>query len=613
MNNSITNFWFSCFNASLNVFTRVVLIIISASVYHAFVLVEVLLNNSNVWYPERLSKLVESSQKNVSKFTFLTFRSFSTQAVMMNGFMRWLLRFLVSLLQVVVRPVTYLLNIKRNRKCPPPTNPILFKSATTLALMIRNKQITSEEVVKAYIDRCKEVNPYLNAIVEPRYDFAIKEAKCIDKMIASNDRTPEDLAKEYPLLGIPITVKESIAVEGMSNDSGTVFPFRNPAKKDADIVRRARAAGAIPIAVTNTPQLCMNWETYNNVTGLTMNPYDQRRTTGGSSGGESALIASAASIMGLGSDIAGSLRLPPMFNGIFGHKPSPKLLSIEGHVPDCLDPEFEEYFALGPITRYAEDLPLLLNVLKQPSAPDVPLSKPVDLTRLKFYYMEDDGSNVTDKIGPDVKKALEKAKLYIKSTYNVDVQELKIANIEHMWEISVRVLFNVQHVGNIYTDPKKRDQWVSVWPEVVKKMMGLSNHSFTAVAYGPAKKFFDALPKNYYNKLLTVFEGIKTDIGEALSDDAVLLFPTFPYTAHLHYRIFYRFLNFGYLTIFNALGLPATACPLGLTDSGLPVGIQIVANKENDHLSIAVAKEFEKAFGGWTPPNKELLNCVKTA
>lgn len=72
----------------------------------------------------------------------------------------------------------------------------------------------------------------------------------------------------------------------MSNDSGTVFAYRNPAKKDADIVRRARAAGAIPIAVTNTPQLCMNWETYNNVTGLTMNPYDQKRTTGGSSGGE---------------------------------------------------------------------------------------------------------------------------------------------------------------------------------------------------------------------------------------------------------------------------------------------------------------------------------------
>ncbi|XP_046963491.1 fatty-acid amide hydrolase 2-B-like isoform X2 [Vanessa cardui] len=609
----LINFSLSCFNVGLNVITRVFLIVLSASVYQGFIIAEVLLNNSNVWYPKRLSDFVESIQENISRITFNILQKSTTKVVMLNGFMRWFLRFLVSLLAIGVRPLTYLLNIKRNRKCPPPTNPLLFKSATTLAMMIRNKQITSEEVVTAYIERCKEVNPYLNAIVEPRYDLAIKEAKCIDKMIASNDRSTEELAKEYPLLGIPMTVKESIAVEGMSNDSGTVFPYRNPAKKDADIVRRARAAGAIPIAVTNTPQLCMNWETYNSVTGLTMNPYDQRRTTGGSSGGESALIASAASIIGVGSDIAGSLRLPPMFNGIFGHKPTPKLVSIEGHVPDCLDPEFEEFFALGPITRYAEDLPLLLKVLRQPTGPDVPLDKPVDLTRLKFYYMEGDGSNVTDKIGSDVKMAMEKAKAYIKSTYNVEVKELKIANIEHMWEISVRVLFNIQHVRNIYTDPEKRDQLISMWPVVLKKMMGLSSHSLTCVAYGPAKKFFDALPKNYYKKLLEVFEQIKADFSEALSDDAVLLFPTFPYPAHLHYRIFYRFLNFGYLTIFNALGLPATACPIGLTDKGLPVGLQIVANKCNDHLTLAVAREFEKAFGGWTPPNKDLLNSIKTA
>ncbi|XP_032513074.1 fatty-acid amide hydrolase 2-B-like isoform X2 [Danaus plexippus] len=532
---------------------------------------------------------------------------------MLNGFMRRCLRFLVSLLAIFVLPTTYIVNIKRNRKCPPPTNPILYKSATTLAMMIRTKQITSEEVVKSYIERCKEVNPYLNAIVEPRYDLALKEAKCIDKMIASNDRTPEDLAKEHPLLGVPLTVKESIAVEGMSNDCGTIHHKRQPATRDADVVRAVRAAGAVIIAVTNTPQLCMNWETYNNVTGLTMNPYDQRLTTGGSSGGESALISSAASVIGMGSDIAGSLRLPPMFNGIFGHKPTPKLISIQGHVPDCLESEFEEYFALGPITRYAEDLSLMLKVLRQPNGPDVPLDKPVDLTRLRFYYMEGDCSNVTDNIGSDMKKALYKAKDYIKSTYNVEVEELKIPNIEHMWEISVRVLLKVNHVQNIYTDPEKRDQWVSVWPEVLKKMVGMSDHSFTSVFYGPVKKFFDALPNSYYEQLLKVFEQVKTDFSEALSDDAVLLFPTYPYPAHKHYRIFYRFLNCGYLTIFNVLGLPATACPLGLSDKGLPVGIQVVANKCNDHLTLAVAKEFEKAFGGWSPPNKDLLNSVKTA
>ncbi|XP_041970563.1 fatty-acid amide hydrolase 2-B isoform X2 [Aricia agestis] len=531
----------------------------------------------------------------------------------MHVWLRWCCRALVSLSWVIVYPLTYLLSIRRNRKCPPPANPLLMKSATTLVSMIAKRQVTSEEVVSAYIDRCKEVNPYLNAIVEPRYDAALREARYIDKMVASNEKTPEQLMKEFPLLGVPMTVKESIAVEGMSNDCGTVYPVRNPAKKDADIVKRARAAGAIPIAVTNTPQLCMNWETYNNVTGLTMNPYDQKRTTGGSSGGECALLASAASVIGVGSDIAGSLRLPPMFNGVFGHKPTPRLLSVEGHNPDCLDPEFEEYFALGPMVRYAEDLTLMLRVLRHPSGPQVPLEKPVDIKRLKFYYMEYDESYITNKIGPDVKKAFDKARAYMKHTHGIEVEKLKIKNVGDMFEISVRVLFNIQHIKNIYTDPQNRTGWVSLWPNVLKKMFGLSDHSLTAVCYGVVKKFFDTLPKSSYNNIVKQFEEIKQDFDRALSDDAVLLFPTYPAPAHLHYRVFSKFLNCGYLTIFNCLGLPATACPMGLTDSGLPVGLQIVANKNNDHLTIAVAKEFEMAFGGWVPPNKQSMITIKTA
>lgn len=100
---------------------------------------------------------------------------------------------------------------------------------------------------------------------------------------------------------------------------------------------------------------------------------------------------------------------------------------------------------------------------------------------------------------------------------------------------------------------------------------------------------------------------------KVLTDDTVLLYPTYPNPAHLHYRVYYKFLDCGYLTIFNALGLPVTACPIGLTRKGLPVGIQIAANKCNDHLTVAVAKEFERAFGGWVPPNKDLMESIKTA
>lgn len=101
---------------------------------------------------------------------------------------------------------------------------------------------------------------------------------------------------------------------------------------------------------------------------------------------------------------------------------------------------------------------------------------------------------------------------------------------------------------------------------------------------------------------------LSLSLQNVLTDDAVLLYPTFSGPAHLHYRVFYKFLDCGYLTLFNVLGLPVTACPVGLTNKGLPIGIQIAANKYHDHLTIAVAKEFEKAFGGWIPPNKEVFS-----
>lgn len=182
-------------------------------------------------------------------------------------------------------------------------------------------------MIQTYIDRCKEVNPFLNAIVDSRYEEALAEAREIDKEIIAGVRTPEQMEKETPLLGLPVTVKESIAVKGLSNQAGRKFKKRKYAEEDAPIVHNARKNGAIILLVSNTPELCLCWETYNKVSGRTNNPWDMRRTPAGSSGGEGALLGSGASLLGIGSDIAGSLRMPAMFNGVWGHKPSPHLVS----------------------------------------------------------------------------------------------------------------------------------------------------------------------------------------------------------------------------------------------------------------------------------------------
>lgn len=130
--------------------------------------------------------------------------------------------------------------------------------------MIRSKQVKCEDVIKAYVDRIQEVNPFVNAVVEERFEAALLEARKIDEEIEKGLRTSEEMEKETPLLGVPITVKESIAVKGMQNQAGRVWRTKQVAEEDAPIVANMRKAGAIILLVSNTPELCLNWETDNN-------------------------------------------------------------------------------------------------------------------------------------------------------------------------------------------------------------------------------------------------------------------------------------------------------------------------------------------------------------
>lgn len=186
--------------------------------------------------------------------------------------------------------------------------------AIRLAQMIRTRGVRCEEVILAYVHRIQEVNPYLNAVVEERFEAALQEARQVDELLAMGAKSLGEIERETPLLGVPITVKESIAVKGMSNQGGRVYRTRQEAKEDAPIVANMKRAGAIVLAVTNTPELCLNWETYNKVTGLTKNPHNQKLSPGGSSGGEAALISSGASLIGLTSDIAGKTNLETLIN-----------------------------------------------------------------------------------------------------------------------------------------------------------------------------------------------------------------------------------------------------------------------------------------------------------
>lgn len=297
----------------------------------------------------------------------------------------------------------------RSSNCPPlnDENHFLAASAVELATKIRKRQLTSFELVNACIKRMNEVTPVLNAIIDGPFQEALEEAKRIDDRIA-NGQVSEDEFSEKPFLGVPFTTKDSTAVAGKLHTLGLVSRKTTRAKEDAECVALMKNAGGIILATTNVPEVNRWQETRNNLMGQTNNPYDTRRTTGGSSGGEAALIASCASVIGLGTDIGGSIRMPAFYCGIFGHKPTTGSINMRG----CTfrtGKEQSTMVAAGPMTKHARDLLPLMKVLIEPRQRNVlKLDEPVNVRKLKYYYIRDSGNIKCTPVTGEMQAAMTK-------------------------------------------------------------------------------------------------------------------------------------------------------------------------------------------------------------
>lgn len=255
---------------------------------------------------------------------------------------------------------------------------ILSLSATQQARLIRDGEISSEELIQAHLDQIAQVNPAINATVEVLAERALAESRA---------------APPGPLHGVPFSVKDSIELAGTVCTAGTLGRAAAPSKEDATVVARLRAAGGIPIARTNLPDLLFAFESDNLIFGATSNPYDLSRTSGGSSGGETALIAACGSPLGLGSDAAGSVRVPAAFCGIASIKPTSGRLPRTGHFPPA-GGWIEALWQIGPMARYVEDLSVAMALLVGPDARDptaigMPFYDPLDVSlrdlRVAFY------------------------------------------------------------------------------------------------------------------------------------------------------------------------------------------------------------------------------------
>jgi len=250
--------------------------------------------------------------------------------------------------------------------------------------MVRERAISPVELLEAHLRQFERLNSQLNAFVALTADQARRDVQESEAAVMRGDRLG-------PLHGVPVTVKDSFDLAGHPTLCGSKFRIGHRADRDSTAAARMRAAGAIVLGKTNCPEFLSNYETDNFTTGRTNNPWDLDRTPGGSSGGESAAIASFCSAGGIGSDGGGSIRIPAHCCGIAGLKPTPGRVSAAGHFPAIAHPGGLLGVA-GPMARTAQDVRLLFSVLasydsQDPFSAPVPLCEP-NLTALKVGIME---------------------------------------------------------------------------------------------------------------------------------------------------------------------------------------------------------------------------------
>ena len=226
---------------------------------------------------------------------------------------------------------------------------ICYFDATELAERIRTKALSPVEVVRAHLDRIDAVNPRLNAVVTLA-DGSMERAREAEAALIRGDLWG-------PLHGVPMTIKDSLDTAGLITTGGSTGRARFVPSQDATVVGRVKRAGAILLGKTNTPELTLSYETNNLVYGRTNNPWDVSRTSGGSSGGEAAIVASGGAAFDIGSDYGGSIRLPAHFNGIAGIKPTHGRVPRTGHIFPY-GGTHDSFQQIGPFGRYVDDLVL---------------------------------------------------------------------------------------------------------------------------------------------------------------------------------------------------------------------------------------------------------------
>ena len=448
-------------------------------------------------------------------------------------------------------------------------------SASRLAEMIAKKEISSREVVESHLARIDEVNGKLNAITVVLADSALEAADAADR------REPSG-----PLHGVPFTIKENIDCTGSATTEGVPLRVDAMPEMDAPVVERMKAAGGIPLARTNLPEMGLRISTDNPLRGLTLNPWNDALTAGGSSGGEASALAAGMTPLGLGNDIGGSLRNPAFCCGITSLKPSP------GRVPHaaCIPPTdggiaWQVMAVQGPMARHVEDVRLAYTVLsgrhvRDPESVDAPLQGPACEKRAALVS-DLPGFDLPESTRVAVRRAGEA--LAEQGFEVVEAQPPELERVHEIWALLLSMDFE------------------PMLPELSQLM-----------SEGPIETlrlFFQRFPSSSVRLPDVHAERRRLSRlwSEFFQGFPIVVCPTwtdrqFPHGADLNGEAGAELVSntVRFITPANVLGLPAAAVPTGLHED-LPTGVQVYADRWRDDLALEGAEAIESVLGHITP------------
>ena len=462
---------------------------------------------------------------------------------------------------------------------------LLDQPAVAMARAVRDREISSVELVQAHIDRAEERKD-LNIVVLPRFDEALAEAH-------EADRTLSTSGPVGALHGVPFTAKECIEVADMPCcDASKIFEG-NVSTQDATVVRNLRGEGAILLGKTNIPEFAFHYDSNNLIYGATCNPHNPDLSVGGSSGGEGAALATCITPIGVGSDYGGSIRVPAHFNGVTGLKPGRWIVPYGGHFPPAQAMSIQLWSEIGPMARYVDDLQLLLPIFAKADPttdPDVAPHRidPDRPDRLKIAIFDEDGLAPVDSAIRDAVRAAGRAL----ADGGHDVVEERPPN-----QAAVREVFESIALAETIA---------LLWPLLEPREQELSPQIRRLLA---RRETLDVDLPTYAGQL-----AYRLDLERAVAAwqethqimvcpiSATAAFPIGTEVLEIDGQEYEEIDLFSMSTYANAMSLPAAAVPVGRTPDGLPIGVQVIGRRYREMEVLAVARELEQALGGWIRP-----------